>query len=444
MKFTKNFVIFLLGLLAVGFLYSMAAISFAIYSVAFIMLILWTQQWVKSGSPQKFWPKLGPDKFLWLYWLVVGIGGYTVSIIPANEHFEVASQGVWIPLFYCLTAALIYFDIDESTYETVFIWALIPAALQGIYQSLTGDDWFKHTTNYGVTGSTLLRAKGFSHNPMTYGHLLAVLLAALIPFLLFRVFKTRPKIEKVLWLAVSLGGIALLLTFTRGAWVAVAAQGVVVLLLWNYKHALKIFGAAILVGGVLMATSPAFSLRMHSIGDSHDESTEQRMQLWKSNWHMFLDHPWLGIGAGRTQEEVEAYNIRLDGHSLIRANTHNNLLHVLAGTGIFGFIFWLIAYTWFFIEALRNYWRAMTPATKALHLGCVGAIIAFQIGGLTQTTFDDSEVRMILCFWMAMSIARARRDLQGAVVAPTEAQITKKEIPSKLHYILDGNAKSSS
>jgi O-antigen ligase len=399
----------LMGLFAIGIFVSMAALSFAVNVLAIVVFCHWLYTLKKTGTAKNYWIKLGPDWALWLYWLTVILGAIFIPIIPDAQRLDVASQGKWLVFFYALTAAFVHFNLDEKKYVQILIYLIMPIGLYAVFQSFTGIDWVRGNIPGPFDEFGFFRARGLTHNSMTFGHILAVLFAVLTPFLLYRSFKERPNLEKALCGSLVFIFLALVFTFTRGAWVAVAAQAIVVLFFWNRRHATKALVIGAIVAVIFASASVAIRERIKSIGDPKYASTVERMMLWESNWHMFLDHPLLGIGAGRNQKEVEAYNIRLRGKSHPVANAHNNILHVLAGTGIFGFIFWATAMIWLFVNTLKRFREATTPGEKALHLGCIGAIIAFHVGGLTQTTFDDTEVRMLLCLWLAMSIAVAYR-----------------------------------
>lgn len=399
----------LVGLVVIGLLCSMAVLSFAINVLALFIVVDWIQHWRKTGSPREYWPRLGPDIALWIYWGIIVVGAYAIDLIPPEDRFYTAQQGKWIFFFYALTAVF-YRKVSPNENQLKLLLFLVAiVGVYGIFQSLTGIDFVRGNFEYyKLAGSELYRARGFSHNPMTYGHQFALIVSFLAPFLLLKVFKTSQRWNYFLIAGFTISFLALVFTFTRGAWIGVAAAALVILLIWNKRRGLQVIGAGAIVAILMVALVPAVRDRVGSIFDKKDLSAQMRWQLWNSNWHMFLDRPLLGVGAARTIHEVESYNIRLDGHSLIKANSHNNVLHLLAGTGIFGFITWAVAFGWFFVSAFRSYKASTDPFARALHLGCIGAMVAFHVGGMTQTTFDDTEVRTLLCVWLAMSLSHAR------------------------------------
>src|SRR5690606_36736284 len=221
-----------------------------------------------------------------------------------------------------------------------------------------------------------------------------------------RVFKGE-RLEKLFGAATILVGAAVLFTFTRGAWIAVAAQALVVLFAWNWRHGVKVLGAGLVVLGVVLAVSPAVRERVSSISDTQSDSVRQRFNLWRAHWMMFEDRPLLGIGAGLSKKTIPTYNERIDDepHLKLTANAHNNFLQVLSNTGIVGFILWLVAMLHLSFVALKNYWGTADSFARALHLGALGAMICIQVGGLTQSTFDETEVRLTLLLFFAMSLA---------------------------------------
>jgi O-antigen ligase len=208
--------------------------------------------------------------------------------------------------------------------------------------------------------------------------------------------------------AAASSGLAVISTFTRGAWLGVLIQGAVVLILWQKRRGLKWLAGLVIAFLILSSVVPVLRERIESFGNTKSNSISQRYELWNANWNMFLDHPILGVGARRNSMHVEEYNQRLYGKRGFVADAHNSYLQVLAGTGFLGFSFWLFIMGYFLVQSMRGYFRAHLPQDKAVQLGAVGAQVIFHVGGFTQATFVDSEVLIFYVFVIAFSVVNRR------------------------------------
>jgi O-antigen ligase len=83
---------------------------------------------------------------------------------------------------------------------------------------------------------------------------------------------------------------------------------------------------------------------------------------------------------------------------------HNNLIQIAAERGLLGLACWLWIWgaygyhTWRIYGRLRPEYRQ----AKALVVGSLASVIAFQIEGLFEYTFGDSEVITLMYFLMAL------------------------------------------
>lgn len=98
-----------------------------------------------------------------------------------------------------------------------------------------------------------------------------------------------------------------------------------------------------LAGGALLAARPALlttaAARMRSIADLKDGSNRGRLTVWRRAWGVFTAHPVNGIGFRRFNRSV----MRLENpeHEWAFAHAHNEILGLLAETGLVGTLAWL-------------------------------------------------------------------------------------------------------
>ena len=99
------------------------------------------------------------------------------------------------------------------------------------------------------------------------------------------------------WLALAVISSTLLLTLTRGAWVAAGLTLAMVLVL-RARRLVPVYLVAVVAGGVLLATfgPAAWQQRVRSITDPRDESNYDRLSMLQAGLFMISERPLFGIG----------------------------------------------------------------------------------------------------------------------------------------------------
>src|SRR5262249_31950693 len=94
------------------------------------------------------------------------------------------------------------------------------------------------------------------------------------------------------------------------------------------------------------------------------------------------------------------------GHSKDLNHAHNNYLHILATTGMFG----LITYLWLWLVVLttsvRTYKKVAGQPGDGTHsslaLGVFGATVALMVAGIFEYNFGTAQLRLAQWFVLAM------------------------------------------
>jgi O-antigen ligase len=186
------------------------------------------------------------------------------------------------------------------------------------------------------------------------------------------------------WLAVTvlgLGGVALIFTFSRGGWIALAlAVTVICLLVWSRRgFSLKTPIAVLLILGILyLPFQSVISARL--LGDDKG-SAESRIPLMKLAFRIIEDNPVLGVGANNFTVVMDRYLTPEFRHSFLFA-VHNKYLLVLSETGIIG----LLAFLAFLLDALRKGWqcwalqdRLLSPLALGFAAGIAGHMVHMSV-----------------------------------------------------------------
>jgi O-antigen ligase len=222
------------------------------------------------------------------------------------------------------------------------------------------------TTGVPRIGGTLGSANGAA----TY---FAALLAPALSILIMRISRWYDILAAG---AFFLGGVGLLLTFSRGGWLASAiAASIVVLCGWRLLRpghkVLFVFGIVFVLG--FLGVQKAVSDRVFN-----EETAASRIPLMKVALRMIADHPFIGVGANNYTLNMDQYATRdLSGEWMYAV--HNRYLLICAETGPGA----LAAFLWFGMATLGRGWKCwkfkdsfVSPLALGLTAGLVGYAIA--------------------------------------------------------------------
>lgn len=241
------------------------------------------------------------------------------------------------------------------------------------------------------------RAHGFFSIYMTLAGVLSLVLLATLPRLLAA--GTDRRRLGVPWLVMLW---ALVLTYTRGAWIGFAGGVLTVAATVRRGRWVLVGGLALLAAGALVAP---YELRHRflSMADPEEAGVRERISMWKSGLAMWRERPILGVGPGGVKREYVHY-AREEAVKKRTGHVHNTPLQILVERGVLGLAAWLWLWIAFYAHAIRRL-RRLPPeaaAERALVVGAVAAITGFLIGGLAEHNFGDSEVVMVA--WAIMAL----------------------------------------
>ena len=247
------------------------------------------------------------------------------------------------------------------------------------------------------------RAHGFFSIYMTLAGVLSLVLLATLPRLL-PPGAARRRLGAP-WLVMLS---ALIVTYTRGAWIGFA--GGVLTVAATVRR-----GRWVLVGGLLLLAASALMApyelrhRFLSMADPEEAGVRERIYMWESGLAMWRERPMLGVGPGGVKRDYVRY-AREEAVKKRTGHVHNTPLQVLVERGVLGLATWIWLWVAFYAEAIRRLRRLPPDATveRALVLGGMAAITGFLIGGLSEYNFGDSEVVMVAWALMALPWAVER------------------------------------
>lgn len=202
------------------------------------------------------------------------------------------------------------------------------------------------------------------------------------------------------WTALGLVNLALLATLTRSAWVAFVVALTLCLLLRRPRWVLAYLPAALLFAVLAPATVVH---RVVSIFDLQDVSNYDRLCMVEAGISMVEERPLVGLGPGMVRRVYPIYRHPSAPRRWV-PHLHNNLVHIAAEEGLPT----LAAYLWLTVGSLllayRGYRRSMhaVGGTPGLYLGGLLALAGFNLAGLFEYNWGDTEVQRIALFLIAL------------------------------------------
>lgn len=362
-----------------------------------------------------------------------------VSAIMTGAQASVIATWVRYASYVVLVYVVAAVAADETRRRIMF-WLL---ALTGSVTVAHGFWQYLNPTTYigmqGLDTSVATRVFATFDNPNFYAEFLVLAFAVTLAL----VFAEKGLLRYVAAFLLVAQAMALLLTYTRGSWLALAfglAVGIMMIdgrLIWPFAFG----GAALIpfVPGALARVMSIFSL---------EGTASFRLILWRVAGAAIAAHPVFGVGLGRFYDaftEAVLSNSALNiGYLFYGA--HQSYFQIAAETGVVGGL----AFAWIMFEASRmggfyNVRMGGDMRARLTNAALTAGIIAFTVNALTSNAFQHPRGAVILfvligmqaglggSFWTAPAEERVRtrnaesvwaRSMVGRVYAVLERTVS--------------------
>ncbi len=282
---------------------------------------------------------------------------------------------------------------------TSLVLSTAGAALIGVYQQVTGDvsTVWQDETMFSDIGGRVVSTFG---NPNVFGEFLILTIPLLFAFFL-RAKGKGAKFASLL--PVGLSCVALLYTWSRGAWIGLVA-GVLVFFLLYSRRALPVLAAGAVALPFAIPFLPASVLnRIGSIGNLSDSSTAYRVYIWQAAARMFTDHAAGGVGVGEA-----AFAAVYPGYALAgiesAPHSHNLYLQIGIELGLPALLIFLIFLVLLTRGALTLS-KSEDKNERAAVLGALAGIAAVLTQGMTDYVWYN--YRVFFAFWLVCGLTSA-------------------------------------
>jgi O-antigen ligase len=240
---------------------------------------------------------------------------------------------------------------------------------------------------------------------MTYSGLLMLVACAAVARVMFaRDHRT--------WAALVLPSllIALVVTFTRSAWVG-ACVGIGLLFLLRDFRLMALLPVAL---ALFLALAPTnLTTRLYSTFNLKDPSNVDRVAMMKSGFRIIKKDPLTGVGPDMIIQVYPAYRDKTAVNQL-NPHLHNVPLQIAAERGLPALAVWL----WFIYTLVRDFLkrrRSEYPSLSNAGLAVIGAMLA---AGLFEYNFGDSEFLMLFLVLVTLPYAAERAPVAADAPLP--------------------------
>lgn len=357
------------------------------------------------GRTRPAWP-FDPDTIEWkdpfhvsaiLFLFAIGIA----AIFATDKLLAVYILIAFLLLYYlaiCGAARVI------KGYMAGFVQRLVPWVLLA---SSVGSAYALYTYLYLKRS----RAIGLLVTPNGLGMISGFMLIISIGYLL-KIRESRSRFWPIVLIAIGLQLGALIVSFSRGSWLAsMAALFVLCLQLLlqskKLKPVLALLLVTLLVGGLVLSQSEP--VRRRFVSSFSVASNQDRIRVWSAAVNMIKANPWVGVGGGNFPVVYSEYKTE-NGRARSMAFAHNMPLHIAAEFGVLG----LLPFAAMIWIALKRGWRLAgrgDPLVKALFAAYVGMIVHDMVDNITYGMAIGAMFWFITGVWAASIEGKSRRDV---------------------------------
>jgi O-antigen ligase len=281
------------------------------------------------------------------------------------------------------------FVSDSRRFKLTFKLLLFVAAVgsaTSVVQFVLKERRFLETQAVEYDPMVLDRVKGFMGHWMTFSGGQLLVWCAVLPIIVL--------IGRRWIIPLSMIGIAIVFSFTRGAWLG-AASGIAVASFWIPRRLLIRVIVPILI--VALLASPFIYHRVSMTVKGESGGDIGRIKLLKVGIEMVRAHPLFGVGLERIPIEFPNYYKGNDLNTFYIGHMQNDFMQIAAERGLICFA----AFLWFLLALYWSIWEFVKSSDETLRLAAVSALCAltgFLVMGLAEFNFGDSEPLILFLF----------------------------------------------
>lgn len=297
----------------------------------------------------------------------------------------------------------------------IIIFSSIPTAIYGIvlyFSTSSRPEWIDPMFNSDIPS----RAYATFANPNIYA---VFLIVATVFSFAFTVDKAQKNLFFVYAIAFILNATALVLTWTRGAWIAVIISGVAFAIIRSRRTPKILLVIVLVLPLCLLAVPTEIISRFLSSFNLSDSSILSRLSIWRSSLKMFTDNIFIGIGIG--DEAFMEEFLKYAEDSVTAPHSHNLFLELGCEVGIFALVIFILMLV---IRTRHRASYAKYVRNSSVDNLCTisgTAIFSLLIFGMTDYIWYSSS--MYFLFWVIFGIGSAtlrisKKEYDESIIIP--------------------------
>lgn len=312
------------------------------------------------------------------FWVIIS---FTLYIVILYKNHDVSNREIRTLL--CLSFLVFYFPFHLINRKIFTVLCIVGSSIIFI------------NSIYYLFQSGYIRWAG-ALNPIPYATICATFLL-LNTYLLIN--EKNKLLKYILSLSILFSLTSILLTQSRGVWIAIIFSILVLLKdeipKVSKRALLIILGIIILLfsanGNVIKERMQQSAIEIERINNGDlNSSFGLRIQMWKASPKLIKDNIFFGLGRHHSEKMSELYENKEISQTLYKYNTvhyHNQFIDIIVRYGIFGFLF---------IIGLLVTPIVLSKRYKSIEKKAIYSIVLlFIISGLTDVPFFHSQSLLI-------------------------------------------------
>lgn len=404
---------YLLAGTAIGPVVSQSLLDLSITLLFIYLVVYWTKNKSKNVIELRK-PYLFEYGFIFYFFAI--ILGFIILNITDSHAWFMLTKFTWVINFYLFCWAFSKYEITLTKLLKFFSWAYLVPNIYAIGCTIYGYDPIRDKVYEKG------RLLGLLESATYHAHANGLILTFFLVILYYQFKNLNVKYKWLSAFASIAMAMGIFLTLTRGIWLSLAVSVLVFLFIQNRKLFSATLITGLLICGSLYYTSESFRSRVHQSVTTKN-GDQERWALFDVHVQLVKESPIVGIGYAspltHTPPELFAkygYKTYIDSHA------HNQILNVLATTGVIGLIPFLIFYLWFIkinIYLVRKYRAEKNHIYNVLATACLITQVEFFLANLTDIGFEYAKIRSLILLVWALVFCMWRNKLNLATEPTT-------------------------
>ncbi len=285
---------------------------------------------------------------------------------------------------------------------------------------------YRHYSNgFSQQSGTWVMTPFFSDHTI-YGAIAAFLLMILLIFFWYRKMLFKGSFTLPLMILIALTGLALMLSYSRAAWISEVAAMLFLLLIY-FKTTFKSLVLLSLISLIIIAFSSDTIIRvlknnkavsgktleqdLQSVTNiTNDDSNTERLNRWQAGLRMFAEKPVLGYGPGTYRFQYSGFQ-RAHEMTYIsstqgeKGGIHSEYLNPLIETGVPGFLSFLLLIYLFLAAGFKCIYQQKDKTISILALAITCGMVTYLTHGFFNNFLDQDKAAIL--FWSAFGMMLA-------------------------------------